>query len=288
LATCLAACLGSGAAQAASTALLPPPAPPPSVAPTQIAPAPAPAPDLAPDPDQPPEQRPVAILPADPDQPDPRAPAEIATMCDRAALQVAGETEVPLDVLRAITRTETGRRLAGRFTPWPWTINMEGKGVWFDSRAEAIAYAQKAFDRGARSFDMGCFQVNYRWHGQHFPDLATMMDPLASARYAARFLTELYADSGDWDLAAGHYHSRLPKFANRYRARFRELKARLPALAESLTPLAPGQPLRPTAAPPRLASQLVAVTLPATPGAVRLHLPAPSGGLLTPGRALFD
>ncbi|MEM9198612.1 MAG: lytic transglycosylase domain-containing protein [Pseudomonadota bacterium] len=267
------------AAQAASTALLPPPAPPPSV---------APAPQNQPTQPDPPAQDVIAIRPADPAQPDPQTPEEIATLCDRAALQVAGETDVPLDVLRAITRTETGRRLGSRFTPWPWTINMEGKGVWFDSRAEAIAYAQKAFDRGARSFDMGCFQVNYRWHGQHFADLATMMDPLASARYAARFLTELQAESGDWDLAAGHYHSRLPKFANRYRARFRELKARLPALAESLTPLAPGRPVGPEAAPPRLAARLVAVTLPATPGAVRLHLPAPSGGLLTAGRALFD
>lgn len=198
-------------------------------------------------------------------------------LCDIAANRAAAASDVPLDVLRAITRTETGRTRNGVFAPWPWTVNMEGKGVWFDSRAEAVAYAQEHFDRGARSFDMGCFQVNYRWHGQHFSDLEAMMDPFESARYAARFLAELHADSGDWDIAAGHYHSRLPKFADRYRARYRALRADLAEMP------APSVEIPASAAPP-----LAFATLPATPGAVQLNFPAGTGGLLTAGQPLFD
>jgi soluble lytic murein transglycosylase-like protein len=69
--------------------------------------------------------------------------------------------------------------------------------------------------RGARSYDVGCFQINYRWHGQHFASLDQMFDPDANAAYAARFLSELYAEFGDWSRAAGAYHSRTPVLSPR-------------------------------------------------------------------------
>lgn len=104
---------------------------------------------------------------------------------------------------------------------------MAGKGVWFDTPAEALSYVQKHFDRGARSFDVGCFQINYRWHGEAFDSIADMFDPIQNSAYAARFLTELYAEFGDWSKAAGAYHSRTPKFANKYTARFDRIRASL-------------------------------------------------------------
>lgn len=143
-----------------------------------------------------------------------------AELCDRAALQAASETGVPADVLLAIARTETGRTRGGRLRPWPWTVNVEGAGRWFDTRADALEHAALHRARGARSFDVGCFQINHRWHGQAFRTLDEMFDPLAGARYAARFLSELRAETGSWPAAAGAYHSRTPELAGRYRARF--------------------------------------------------------------------
>lgn len=141
-------------------------------------------------------------------------------LCDAAAARAAAESGVPRDVLLAITRAETGRTRNGRFAPWPWTVNMEGKGRWFDSRAAALAHAVQAHDGGARSFDVGCFQINYRWHGQNFDSIAQMFDPLENARYAARFLMRLHGELGDWSKAAGAYHSRTERHALRYRTRF--------------------------------------------------------------------
>jgi hypothetical protein len=146
--------------------------------------------------------------------------ADAAAICDAVAARVSRESGVPISVLQAITRTETGRRRDGRVEPWPWTVNMEGRGVWFDTPDEARAYAYENYQRGARSFDVGCFQINFRWHGQHFASIEEMFDPLANGRYAARFLSELHAELGDWSKAAGAYHSRSPTFANRYRAIF--------------------------------------------------------------------
>ncbi len=100
---------------------------------------------------------------------------------------------------------------------------MEGQGRWFETRRAAHAYTARHLDRGARSFDVGCFQINHRWHGQAFPSLHAMFDPERNARYAARFLARLYREKGNWPDAAAAYHSRTPKYANRYRSRFERI-----------------------------------------------------------------
>lgn len=174
----------------------------------------------------------------------------IAAICDSAAAFVARESTVPLDVLRAISLTETGRKKNGAFQPWPWTVNMEGVGKWFDDVTAARAYVDRHFARGARSFDVGCFQINYKWHGQAFASIDEMFDPISNARYAARFLTELYEEFGDWSKAAGAYHSRTPKYARRYTARFDRIRARLPDSRAAKAPLvARLEPASPPAAP---------------------------------------
>ncbi len=154
---------------------------------------------------------------------DPRLSAH----CYRAIEQVSRQTGVPEDVMLAISLTETGKKIGGRINPWPWTVNMEGAGVWFEGPAEALAYVKTHFQRGARSFDVGCFQINYKWHHEHFGSIEEMFDPLANTQYAARFLTQLYHETGSWRQAAGYYHSRTPEYAQRYTTRFARHLARI-------------------------------------------------------------
>ncbi len=162
-----------------------------------------------------------ADMAADPAaMPLPDATGDPAAICEFAAQEASRLEGVPLSVLTAISLNETGRKRGAAFRPWPWTVNMEGAGHWFDSRDEALAYAQKEYARGARSFDVGCFQINYKWHGEHFTSIEQMFDPLVNARYAAQFLRDLYAEQGTWEGAAGAYHSRNPEFAQGYAARF--------------------------------------------------------------------
>lgn len=149
--------------------------------------------------------------------------ADPAAVCLQAAADAGRRHGVPAEVMRAITRTETGRARGGALEPWPWTVNMEGAGRWFDSPAETLAYVRAEQARGARSFDLGCFQVNHRWHGEHFTSLEAMLDPYANGDYAARFLSLLHEETGDWVAAAGLYHSRTPEFRDRYAARFERI-----------------------------------------------------------------
>lgn len=151
----------------------------------------------------------------------PSALAEPGRLC-RAAIQSAErEAGIPAHLLMAIGRVESGRRdpETGAFHPWPWVINAEGRGQFFPTKAAAIAEVQALQARGVRSIDVGCMQVNLRHHPNAFASLEEAFDPLANARYAARFLTELNGTRNDWARAAGAYHSQTPEFAEPYRAR---------------------------------------------------------------------
>src|ERR1700712_4868922 len=93
-------------------------------------------------------------------QPAPQSPfAE----CDGAIVAATRPpARLPDKLLPAIARVESGRLDAatGRVRPWPWTINVEGTGSFFDTKAQAIATVQALQARGGRSIDVGCMQGN--------------------------------------------------------------------------------------------------------------------------------
>lgn len=162
----------------------------------------------------------------------------LARLCADAVRSASAAHDVPSAVLLAITQTETGR--GPQAEPWPWTVNLEGQGHYFPDRPSAVQFAQSAIAQGRTSFDVGCFQVNYRWHGQAFASVASMFDPAANADYAAGFLRRLYAETGDWRAAAGAYHSRTSHLAARYRAVFEPLyNAALASAPNNSSPRAP-------------------------------------------------
>lgn len=160
------------------------------------------------------------------------------SICDVAAHSAAREFEIPVDVLLAITRTETGRGGQHGLNPWPWTVNMEGAGHWFVNRADALNFALDHHQNGARSFDIGCFQINFKWHGEYFDSVEDMFDPSLNAQYAARFLTQLHLEFGSWSDAAGAFHSRTPSKAESYAARFDRI--RLSVNSDLPKPMPPG------------------------------------------------
>lgn len=159
--------------------------------------------------------------------------ASAGGLCEAAGREAAAALGVPEELMRAIALVETGRRRGGGVEPWPWAMNATGKGTWFETRKAVLADAAKRLRRGDRNFDLGCFQINHRWHGDAFASLEAMIEPRSNAAYAARFLSELYRETGDWMIAAGLYHSRTPTLSRAYRARVaRVMGAQLPEVKE--------------------------------------------------------
>ncbi|WP_236024678.1 lytic transglycosylase domain-containing protein [Arenibaculum pallidiluteum] len=141
--------------------------------------------------------------------------------CVAAILDAEREAGIADRRLLAMGFTEAGRALPdGLFTVWPWTVTAEGKGRFFPDRPSAVAHVQNLLASGVRSVDVGCLQVNLRWHPDAFPDIETAFDPAANARYAARYLTALRGGAaGDLGAAIGRYHSAQSERQDAYRAR---------------------------------------------------------------------
>ena len=147
------------------------------------------------------------------------AQAQPAPEC-APALQTAELTwNTPPGLLQRIALVESGRLLPTGAVAWPWTIDVAGRGAYFDTKAAAIAAVQQAQAAGIRSIDVGCMQVNLSIHPDAFRSLDEALDPAANADYAARYLTALNREAGDWDVAVGLYYSHTPDLAAEYRGR---------------------------------------------------------------------
>lgn len=130
-----------------------------------------------------------------------------ALICDAAALRAAHTTGVPIEALRALAHTGASRSDPDDLRPWPWTVNTQGHPVWFETANQAQAHLFRHFQQGARSFEVGCFQINYRRHSTAFSSVEDMFDPDKNALCAARHLLRLHAELGGWDRAVAAYRS---------------------------------------------------------------------------------
>ena len=155
----------------------------------------------------------VALLPVD------AAATEPASACLDAAAMAERDWMLPQDLVAAIGRTESGRldHLTGRVSPWPWTVNANGSGSYFATRAEAVSFVRNLQASGVRLIDVGCFQVDLFYHPAAFASLEEAFDPGANANYAARFLTALHAQTGNWPSAVARYHSGMALEGESYR-----------------------------------------------------------------------
>ena len=141
-----------------------------------------------------------------------------AGQCRSAISAAEQDSSIPDHLLAAIGQVESGRRdpATGRVDPWPWTINVEGQGFFYESKADAIAAVRGLQTSGIQSIDVGCMQVNLMHHRDAFTALEQAFDPVANAQYAARFLNQLHEQTKDWQKAAALYHSATPEFAADY------------------------------------------------------------------------
>jgi soluble lytic murein transglycosylase-like protein len=154
--------------------------------------------------------------------PPPPPPLDPGSQCRAAIIASEQLHGLPPGLLGAIARVESGRRDPNGqgVTPWPWTINAEGQGRYFESKLEAIAAVLELRARGVTVIDVGCMQVNLHHHPTAFATLDEAFDPAANARYGGLFLKRLASiTGGDFEKAAGHYHSYTPDRAEAYRAR---------------------------------------------------------------------
>jgi Transglycosylase SLT domain len=201
-------------------------------------------------------------------------------LCLAATVNAERIAHTPPRLLDAIALVESGRRdTEGVLMPWPWTINAEGIGHFYDTKAEAVQAARDFQARGISSIDVGCMQINLAYHPDAFLSLEQAFDPQANALYAARFLNQLFAQAGSWPKAAADYHSQTPDVGEDYQRRVMALWPEGGHMVASARPSGAALPDLPAPAP----SNRVAVMLPGGDAPMRL-LPLQQGASAMPSR----
>jgi hypothetical protein len=148
-------------------------------------------------------------------------------MCAKATNRIERQEGIPRQLLRAISKAESGRLHRDKqiVMAWPWTVMAEGRGRYLETKAQAIAEVETLRARGVKNIDVGCMQVNLQYHPRAFASLDEAFDPLTNVRYAASFLKSLASEQGSWAKAAAYYHSQNPERYRVYRSKVREIWA---------------------------------------------------------------
>lgn len=110
---------------------------------------------------------------------------------------------VPLPVLYAVALTETGQRGALH----AYAMNIHGRSAFNATLEEAMSTFNHARRQGESLIDIGCMQINYRYHGRQFGSVEEMFDPARNVDYAARFLKALNKTEGSWTASVARYHA---------------------------------------------------------------------------------
>ena len=126
-----------------------------------------------------------------------------ANACEAEILRAADRYDIPAGILYAVGLTETGRKGSMQ----PYAMNVEGKAVFASSASDAVRRFNAARQAGASLIDLGCMQINHRWHGEKFASVGQMLEPARNVDYAARFLVELKGRHESWSMAVARYHA---------------------------------------------------------------------------------
>lgn len=151
----------------------------------------------------------MAIISTDASAADMRFNDKEAQLCERYFSKYEKEYTLPARLLKAISTQESGRWNSKyqKKMPWPWTINAEGKGYYFATKRQAIAKVRKLQRQGVKSIDVGCMQINLRYHPEAFQSLNQAFDPATNIAYSAELLRKHYENKESWKKAVASYHS---------------------------------------------------------------------------------
>jgi Transglycosylase SLT domain len=139
-------------------------------------------------------------------------------VCRQAVASAERAHGIPTHLLAAIARVESGRRdqASGAYNPWPWTINVDGQGSFYDNKMQAVAAATSMRPHVTVSIDVGCMQISLTNHPGAFATMDQAFDPFINADYGARFLVQLFEKTGSWPKAVEYYHSATPELGHDY------------------------------------------------------------------------
>lgn len=124
-------------------------------------------------------------------------------VCEAEMIRASRESAVPLPVLYAVALTETGQRGALH----AYAMNIHGRPAFNATLSDALLTFERARRQGETLVDIGCMQINYKYHGKQFTSVEAMFEPARNVDYAASFLRKLHDREGTWTSTVARYHA---------------------------------------------------------------------------------
>lgn len=156
--------------------------------------------------------------------------------CTRIFSYFERKYRIPSHTLHSIALKESGKGHSQHKIRivWPWTVNVEGQGYFFDTKREAISFVKKQILAGKESIDVGCMQINLKHHPEAFLSLDHAFDPKKNISYGAEFLRSKYDQLGNWHKAIAHYHSATHELGFKYKQDVIKIASTMPEYRDSL------------------------------------------------------
>lgn len=132
---------------------------------------------------------------------------------------------LPKDSLYSISLQETKKKHS-KFNiaiVWPWTVNVEGVGYHFKTKTAAVNFTKGQIKQGKKSIDVGCMQVNLKYHPDAFKSINQAFSPRSNIAYASKLLKEKYNKHKNWNKAIGSYHSESADRGKKYSDNVRKI-----------------------------------------------------------------
>lgn len=155
-----------------------------------------------------------------------------SNLCGQYIKGISKHLKIIPEIVWAVTGTES----TYRGQPWPWSANYKGKPYYFKNQKALKKFVSKLSKKQRGDLDIGCMQLNYRYHGWKFNDILEMTDPHRNMILGSLYLYELYLkekiyqldkkrhnprwkipdDLHIWAIAVGRYHSHKVKNGKKY------------------------------------------------------------------------
>ncbi|MBN9543505.1 MAG: transglycosylase SLT domain-containing protein [Alphaproteobacteria bacterium] len=119
---------------------------------------------------------------------------------------------IPQGILQTVSHIESLKH--------PWTVNVKGKGYYFRTKEHAIEYVKNLIEKGVTNIDIGCMQINYKYHKSAFKDVNDMFNPQNNIEYAAKFIRTNYGVYQNWRKAVAVFHSKNVEHSAKYIYKF--------------------------------------------------------------------
>jgi hypothetical protein len=132
------------------------------------------------------------------------AAAQTGISCPQLIADAEARRQIPRGLLMAIAVTESG--LNG--SPNPHAMNIAGRSYFARDLNDMASVISANWQRGIQSIDVGCMQINLKYHGDKFARMTDLLHSPTNVEYGASYLIHLATERGSWREGVMDYHNK--------------------------------------------------------------------------------